>query len=227
MSRVVTWIHLNLFCEVVSWNWQHFFIPFQFLLLYLVTGISSSFKKFVRLVSFHICWIQQKLRSFWLLGCTNYHDFSHPKLHVMSDNFRYAFIEEIINNGFSEDGKSISDFWWLKHLVTGLTWDVNMVKKCDFHLHTQETFSSWGCFMVRDDYENVFCWESHSQIFLNILCPNRLQTYYWNHVMKMKMLMEKIIVKGLCFSVVIQTYMINLQLFFVISPIFWARETEE
>lgn len=89
-----------------------------------------------------------------------------------------------------------------------------MVKKCGFHPHT-ESFSSWGCFVVRHDYRNVFCWESHSWIFLNMLFPNRLQTYYWNHVMKMKMLMKKIIVKGLWFSVLIQTHMINLQLFFL------------
>lgn len=57
------------------------------LLLYLVTGISSSFKKFVSLVSFHVCWAQMFLK----LGCINCHDFSHPKLHVISDSFRCNF----------------------------------------------------------------------------------------------------------------------------------------
>lgn len=104
------------------------------LLFYLVTGITSSFKKFVRLVSFHISWAQLFLR----LECTNSHDFSHPKLDVMSGNFRYNFYWRNIRKWFIWRWKVIvwllviktpghwpylrcKNVTWLKNLISILT----------------------------------------------------------------------------------------------------------
>lgn len=49
----------------------------------------------------------------------------------------------------------------------------------------------------------AFLWSTITEIFsifLNVLFANSLQMCYWNNVIKMQMLMEKIIVKGRSFS---------------------------
>lgn len=130
------------------------------LMLYLVTGISSSFKKFVKLVSFHICWAQMFLR----LGCTSCHDFNHPKLPVMSDNFRYNFYGRNNKKWFIWRWRVI-DFWWLKHLVTGLTWECKNVTwlKSGISIPTHKRLLVleggqrwlWKCFLLREPFPNL------------------------------------------------------------------------